>query len=79
MDAPVISDVQYDQLFSLLQEIENNFPEHIHPDSPTQKMSIDILNAFEKKDHGGVHLLSLKNSYNASDLQDRDQFLKRQL
>lgn len=35
---PVISDVQYDQLFALLKEREEQLPELISADSPTQRL-----------------------------------------
>ncbi len=36
LDAPIISDAEYDQLFRELQQLEERFPEFIRADSPTQ-------------------------------------------
>jgi len=36
-DAPVISDFEYDRLLRELEELEEEYPELIVPDSPTQK------------------------------------------
>ena len=35
---PLISDVQYDQLFALLKEREDQFPDLVVGDSPTQRL-----------------------------------------
>lgn len=36
--APVIADIEYDQLFLLLQEWEQQYPELISDDSPTRRL-----------------------------------------
>lgn len=36
--SPIIADSQYDQLFSLLQDLEKHYPDAILPDSPTQRL-----------------------------------------
>ncbi|MCX6611259.1 MAG: NAD-dependent DNA ligase LigA, partial [Acidobacteria bacterium] len=38
LDAPVISDAQYDTLIRELQVLEQAHPEHQTPDSPTQRV-----------------------------------------
>ena len=38
LDAPVISDAQYDKLLRELQELEQQHPDLITPDSPTQRV-----------------------------------------
>ena len=77
--APVIADIQYDDLFLLLQKLEETYPDLIKKESPTQKIAIGLQEWFTKRDHGDHRLLSLKNSYNAEDLRDRDTSLKRLL
>lgn len=37
-DAPEISDYEYDMLLKRLEELEEQFPELITPDSPTQRV-----------------------------------------
>ncbi|USN55293.1 MAG: hypothetical protein H6765_01490 [Candidatus Peribacteria bacterium] len=66
---PVIADVQYDQLFSLLGAIEQKFPQLLHEGSPTQKLSVPVLDSFSQANHLAP-LLSLQNSYNAQDIYD---------
>ena len=39
LDAPSISDAEYDALFRELQALEARYPELISPDSPTQRAS----------------------------------------
>ena len=43
---PVISDLEYDQLYAELQELENENPQLITPDSPTQRVGSDLSNDF---------------------------------
>jgi DNA ligase (NAD+) len=76
---PIISDKEYDELFQILSVREEKYPDFICPNSPTQKMNIQVQDIFQKKEHGEHRLLSLKNSYVAADLRDRDVFLQRQL
>jgi DNA ligase (NAD+) len=66
---PLISDTEYDSLFSILQKFEFEHPEIITPDSPTQRVGVGLANDFAKVEHL-VPMLSLENSYNAADLLD---------
>ena len=50
-DAPEIDDYEYDMLYRQLQQLENDHPEWIHPDSPTQRVGGAPLNTFEKVEH----------------------------
>ena len=38
LDAPTLSDAEYDRLFRELQSLEEQYPELITPDSPTQRV-----------------------------------------
>ena len=38
LDAPVITDQAYDRLFRRLQQLEQDFPELVTADSPTQRV-----------------------------------------
>src|SRR3989338_841339 len=51
LDSPVISDAAYDRLFKKLQELENNFPHLITPDSPTQRVGGMPLDEFKTIAH----------------------------
>lgn len=69
---PLISDEAYDQLFKLLQKIENENPELITTSSPTQRVGSSLNAAFKTVPHL-VPMLSLENSYNAHDLLEWDR------
>ncbi len=68
LDAPVISDAEYDALYRELVELEQQRPELITPDSPTQRAGAEPLGAFEKVTHPAP-ILSLANAFNAADLR----------
>ncbi len=69
LDAPTISDAEYDRLFRELQDLEREHPEAIQPDSPTQRVSGKPLDEFEKSKHG-VPMLSLGNAMSIDELRD---------
>jgi DNA ligase (NAD+) len=73
---PVISDFEYDQLFKKLEHLEATFPELQAPDSPTQRVSADLTEDFPSVEHL-TPMLSLANSYNADDLKDFDEQIKK--
>ena len=72
----IISDKEYDQLFDFLKKIEEEYPHLISSNSPTQSLIGQIADGFEKANHS-VPLLSLENSYNAQDLFDFDERVKK--
>ena len=47
LDAPTMSDYEYDMLNRRLVELEREHPEEITPDSPTQRVGDRILPGFE--------------------------------
>ncbi len=67
LDAPVISDAEYDQLYHELLALEREHPELVTPDSPTQRAGAEPLEGFEKVTHP-VPILSLSNAFNVEDL-----------
>lgn len=67
LDAPVISDAEYDALYRELQELEAAHPEFVTADSPTQRAGAMPLEAFEKVTHAAP-ILSLANAFSAEDL-----------
>ncbi len=69
---PIISDLEYDQLFDYLKKIEDYFPSLISSVSPTQALLAQLPEGFQKANHR-VPLLSLENSYNAADLLARGE------
>jgi DNA ligase (NAD+) len=68
LDAPLISDAQYDALLNELRRIEAEHPELRSADSPTQRVGSAPLSRFPKVQHP-VPMLSLGNAFNAADLR----------
>ena len=66
---PIISDVEYDELFSYLKAIEEYYPSIISWYSPTQALIWQLSDWFKKANHK-TPLLSLENSYNEEDIRD---------
>ena len=71
LDAPVISDAEFDRLMRRLQEIEAEHPEWVTADSPTQRVGGQPLAGFEKVTHAAP-LLSLGNVFSAGELRAFD-------
>lgn len=63
LDKPEISDFEYDQLYKELLKIEQDNPELVTPDSPSQRVGGQVLDGFEKFTHN-VPLQSLDNVFN---------------
>ncbi len=76
LDAPEITDAEWDALYSELVELENAFPELLTPDSPTQKVGGAVLKEFEKVVHG-IPMWSLDNAFSVGELRDFDERVKR--
>ena len=75
-DNPEISDVEYDALLARLHQLEEEHPELIRPDSPTQRVGGRPAEAFEEYVHRRP-MLSLDNSYNMEDLRAFDERCRR--
>ncbi len=67
LDKPVVSDFEYDALYRELVKIEQENPELITPDSPTQRVGGEVLDGFEKYVHN-VPLQSLDNVFNKEEV-----------
>jgi len=67
LDAPEISDAEYDELMQELIEIEAAHPELITPDSPTQRVGGEPSDAFKPVEHR-AKMLSLANAFSFSEL-----------
>ncbi|HRQ23371.1 MAG TPA: NAD-dependent DNA ligase LigA, partial [Anaerolineales bacterium] len=66
LDAPVISDVEYDRLLNELKQIEADHPDWVTPDSPTQRAGSKPADRFDKVRHPAP-ILSLSNAFGADD------------
>jgi DNA ligase (NAD+) len=51
LDEPEISDAEYDRLYDELRELEEEHPELIAPDSPTQRVGAPASGRFQKVQH----------------------------
>lgn len=78
LNAPEISDVEYDRLFSQLKELEAEHPELITPDSPTQRVSERPAAGFEQVRHAAA-MLSIDNTYNSGELREFDARVRKGL
>jgi len=67
LDSPVVSDLEYDRLMVELKDIETQHPEWITPDSPTQRLSGQVSDRFEKVTHPAP-ILSLSNAFSPEDV-----------
>ncbi|KAA8735233.1 NAD-dependent DNA ligase LigA [Acinetobacter qingfengensis] len=78
MDNPTISDAEYDQLYHQLKHMEQQYPDLIQTDSPTQKVGGEALSKFSSVTHA-VPMLSLGNIFNYDELKAFDQRIQERL
>lgn len=76
LDAPTISDQEFDALFQTLRELEEEHPELRSPDSPTVRVGGAISERFERTRHP-MAMLSLQNAFSMDDLHAWRERLKR--
>lgn len=69
LNAPEISDREFDMLMKELEALEKEFPEMADPYSPTQRVGSDISDKFEQAPH--IHpMLSLGNTYSITEVDE---------
>ena len=80
LDAPEIPDAEYDRLFRELQALEAAHPELLTPDSPTQRVGGQVLDAFTPVRHA-VPMLSIRTETDteASGAEAFDARVRREL
>ena len=78
LDAPEISDEEYDRLFKELREIEERFPDLVTPDSPTQRVGGVPLDRFPEVVHAAP-MLSLDSDSEEAALRRFDERLRKAL
>lgn len=66
LDAPLISDVEFDRLLAELRQIEAEHPQWVTPDSPTQRVGAQPSERFTKVRHPAP-VLSLANAFGEAD------------
>lgn len=72
MDAPTITDFEYDRMLRQLEELEEAHPELITPDSPTQRVGGKALDSFQQVTHR-VPLQSLQDVFSPEELTEFDR------
>jgi DNA ligase (NAD+) len=72
LNAPVITDAEYDALYHELREIEESNPDLVTPDSPTQRAGSDLSEEFPKARHP-ASILSLGNAYSEGEVRAWDE------
>src|SRR5436309_3561154 len=75
---PEISDAEYDALMRELRELEAAFPDLVTPDSPTQRVAGQPVDAFRPVAHRAA-MLSLDNATSPDDLREFEARLGRAL
>jgi len=72
LDDPEISDAEYDRLLRELQELEQEHPDLVTTDSPTQRVGAAPLEKFDTGRHV-VPMLSLNNAFDAGEMAEFDR------
>jgi DNA ligase (NAD+) len=75
---PEIADAEYDRLVRELRALEEEHPDLITPDSPTQRVAGQPVEAFASVEHKAA-MLSLDNAVDPADLREFEARLKRAL
>src|SRR5574341_1726712 len=76
LDAPVISDLEFDKWLNELKQIEAEHPDWITPDSPTLRAGAKPADRFEKVRHPAP-ILSLSNAFDADDVRGWYERIRR--
>jgi len=78
LDRPNLEDAVYDRLYRELQDLEQQYPQLITPDSPTQRVGARPAPQFTSVDHR-VPLYSLENAFGLEDLSKWQERWQRHL
>jgi DNA ligase (NAD+) len=78
LDKPEVTDQAYDKLFKELEALEQQFPDLVAPDSPTQRVGGEPLKAFKTVTHK-TPLLSIDNVNSEEELLDFDRRVREGL
>jgi DNA ligase (NAD+) len=78
LDDPTIPDSEYDRLMRSLQAIEQEYPNLVSDDSPSQRVGGEALSEFTQIEHD-VPMLSLDNAFSDVDMTDFDRRIKDRL
>ena len=72
LDAPTLSDAEYDRLFRELQDLEARYPRLVTPDSPTQRIGATPAEEFGTVKHD-VPMLSINNAFTDEEVSAFDR------
>jgi len=72
LDQPEVSDAEYDALFKELRHIEEERPDLLTPDSPTQRVGGEASDQFAKVRHRSP-MLSLQNAFDETEIRAFDK------
>ncbi len=78
LDEPQIPDAEYDRLFRQLLKLEEQYPDLVTADSPTQRVGGEPLPGFAQVPHA-VPMLSLDNAFSAEDIIAFDRRVRERL
>ncbi len=78
LDQPLISDAEFDRLFRDLKALEQEHPDLVLDESPTQRIGSAPLAAFSQVQHE-LPMLSLDNAFGEDDMRDFDRRVKTRL
>ena len=78
LDAPAISDSEYDGLYRQLVDLEQQFPELTTPDSPTQRVGGSPVSSLNNVTHRQA-MLSLNNAFGDDELLAFDKRIRENL
>jgi len=78
LNAPTISDQEYDLLLKELEALEKAHPDQVLPDSPAKRVGSDLSKSFPTVAHE-IKMLSLDNTYSQDELGEFDARLRREL
>src|SRR5438067_2427270 len=76
LNAPEISDEEFDRLLHELERLEADYPDLVAPDSPTQRVAGRPVEGFPTVEHM-VPMLSLDNAYNDEELKAFDERVRK--
>ncbi len=69
LNAPTISDKEFDEMMHRLQALEEKYPDMSDPNSPTQRVGSDLNDEFRTVPHRRP-MLSLANTYNLEEVRE---------
>lgn len=78
LDDPIIPDAEYDRLLRSLEALEDQYPDLVSPESPTQRVGASPAEAFGEIIHA-LPMLSLANAFEEQELVDFDRRVRERL